>query len=304
MLFGCFTVILNIFTPIKNEIDGIAAFSTQPFMMPAIIILAIIIGEGFAWLHDNLKRERHPKIAFTVGIICLLPAAFALGKNFIPNNESKNYLAHDFNLLALESLPPNAYLISIGKDNMTFPLYYLRKVENIRPDIHLEIHYSTAEVNEEMLKDRVAKNNGNPVFIDLLPANYGSMKLTPYNFVYKYGDDVSLPPETIIHPVIRGIRSNTSYPDTRLKNLYYIKTGILEKDRTLRQKAFDQVINGRGDNSHYINIIGDYAYLMHDYEIAKKAYEKSNNGYGLQKTNDAINNPNHMEDENSQTGMS
>lgn len=300
LLFVCFTTLLNVFAPINKDINDALAFSTQPFMMPAILVLTIIISEGLAWLTTQWQSK---KVVLAFSILCLVPAGAALANNFTANNESNNYLAHDFNKLALESLPPNAYLLSDGKDNMTFPFYYLRKIEKLRPDIRLEIDYSTAVPDEALLKDRLAKNNGKAIFIDLLPPNYASMHLKPYNFVYQYGDDASLPPPSLKNPIVRGIRDEMDISDTRLKMLYYIKTGILEKDPALKQKAFDAVINAPGDNGYYINIIGDYAYTMHDYDTAKKAYQKSNNGYGLQKINDVLNNPDHVEDNPTQTGM-
>lgn len=300
MLFVCFTVILNIFTPIDADINNIVAFGVQPFTMPAMMIITIIMAHGFSWAEHNIIPK---KMALALCIFCLLPGGFALAKNFNDHNESKNYVAYDFNKLTLESLPPNAYLISTGKDNMTFPLYYLRKVENIRPDIHLEIYYSSAPIDENYLRNSLNKHNTKTVFIDLLPDNYANMKIKPYNFVYQYGDDASLPSQTLQQPLIRGLKAQMDYPDTRLKMLYYIKTGIMEKDPALKQKAFDQVIDAPGNNQSYINTIGDYAYAMHDYKTAEKAYKKSHNGYGLQKTNDAINNPDHMEDTPTQSGM-
>lgn len=304
LLFVCYTVILLIFTPIDGDTEGYVAFTTEPFMMPAVLVLAVIMAEGLAWLHQNVK---HKKAALALSILCLMPALAAVQRNFIPNNESKNYLAYDFNKLALASVPPNGYLISTGRDNMTFPLYYLRKIEGFRTDVNLEIYYSTAVVDETFLQGRVLKNDGKPVFIDLLPPNYAEMGLKPYNFVYRYGEDDSIPAENIEHPEARGIRKNMDFPNTRLKFLFFIKTGIMEKDPALRKSAFDQVINApdaAGDKSYYLNIIGDYAYYTGDFETARKAYEKSGNTYGLQQINDKVNNPDHTEDWNLQTGMS
>lgn len=300
-LFLCYTTLLLVFTPISGDTGDYIAFSTEPFMMPALLLLTVIMGHGFAWLHDNVS---HKKAALVLSVACLIPAGFALQKNFAPNNESRNYLAYDFNKLALDSLPPNAHLISIGRDNMTFPLYYLRKIENYRTDVDVEIYYSTSPVDEIFLQRSVAENDGEPVFIDLLPSGYATMNLKPYNFVYVYDDNGKLPPEHIRHPQVRGIRTYMDFPNIRLKMLYFIKTGILEKDPILKQAAFDEVINAPGNDEYYLNILGDYAYGIRDFETAKKAYEKSGNSYGLQKINDVFNNPDHVEDEYSQTGMS
>ena len=300
MLFLCYTTLLVIFTPIDSDINDYLAFSTQPFMMPAVFVMALIMSEGFAWLNDNISNK---KIAVVFSTACLIPAMITLGKNFSPNNESKNFLAYDFNKLALESMPQNGYLLSVGRDNMTFPLYYLREVENIRPDVQLEIYYSTAPVDEVSLQSRVSKNNGKPVFIDLLPPNYATMGLKPYNFVYEYGNDPSIPKATMKDPVVRGIRQDMDYPDTRLKMLYYIKTGIMETDPVKKATAFGGVFNTPGDNSYWLNIIGDYAYTIGNFDLAKKAYLQSNNQYGLQKTDNRVNNPDAWDDQNVQNGM-
>lgn len=313
LLFFCYTMVLLVFTPINGDTGDYVAFTTEPFMMPALIVLAVIMGEGLAWLHKNIT---HKKAALVMSIVCLLPAGLALAKNFPLNNESRNYLAYDFNKLALESVPPNGYLLSTGRDNMTFPLYYLRKIENVRPDVELEIYYSTSPVDEVVLLNRSAERDGQPVFIDLLPQNYATMDIKPYNFVYVFGAGNGpttasatvtkniLPPEHIIHPVVRGIRSVMDFPNTRLKMLYFIKTGIMEKDPALKKTAFDRVINTEGVTDFYLNIVGDYAYSIRDFETAKKAYEKSGNSYGLEKVTDTLNNPNHTEDMFFQTGMS
>jgi len=301
MLFLCYTVLLMVFTPIDADTSDFIAFSTQPFMMPAMMIVIIIVSEGFTWLCDNITNK---KLAIAFSTVCLIPATVALGRNFTNNNESKNFLAYDFNKLTLESVPQNGYLISIGRDNMTFPLYYLRKIENVRPDIQLEIYYSTAPVDEVFLQSRVAKNNGKPVFIDLLPGNYASMGLKPYNFVYEYGNDPSIPKPTMQDPKVRGIRQYMDFPDVRLKMLYYIKTGIMETDPVKKQAAFNEVFKAPGDNSYWYNIIGDYEYTIGDFEDAQKAYQLANNEYGVEKTNDRVNNPDHWDDENIQNGMS
>lgn len=302
LLLLCYTTVLLVFTPIDSDTGDYVAFSTEPFMMPALMMLSLLMAEGVAWLQEGIT---HKKASLLLGVACLLPAGFALQKNFLPNNESRNYLAYDFNRLALESLPPNAYMLSIGRDNMTFPLYYLRKIENIRPDIDLEIYYSTSPVDEVIMQTRMINHGERPIFIDLLPPNYSSIGLKPYNFVYVYGDDGSLPPPSILHPEVRGIRqSQMDYPNTRLKLLYYIKTGILEQDPIKKRASFDAVINASGNNDYYLNIVGDYAYSIGDFDTAKRAYEKSGNSYGMEKTDDAVKNPEHKEDMLFQTGMS
>ncbi len=300
MLFLCYTTILLIFTPIDADMNDYATFSTEPFMMPSIMVLGIIISQGFVWLHDSFTNK---ELATWFSIVCLVPGAVTLGKNFVPNNESRNFVAYDFNKLALESLPPGGYLISTGRDNMTFPLYYLREIEHVRPDVQVEIYYSTSPVSQDFLQNRVDKNGGKPVFIDLLPPNYINMGLHPYNFVYEYGGNPSIPAPTMQNPVVRGIRGDMDLPNTRLKLLYYIKASIMAKDPAVRKSNFEQVYNAKGDNSYYINIIGDYAYYTNDFDTAREAYEKSNNDYGLQKIEDALNNPGHVEDESLQTGM-
>jgi hypothetical protein len=150
----------------------------------------------------------------------------------------------------------------------------------------------------------VANNKGKPVFTDLLPQNYMTMDLKPYNFVYEFGSDPSIPPPTMEHPLVRGIRTSMDPPNSRLKFLYYIKAGIMEKDPALRKADFDQVLDAPSDNQYFLNIIGDFAYYTGDFETAKKAYEESGYEYGLQKIDDKVKNPDHVEDQNYQTGMS
>jgi hypothetical protein len=300
LLFVCCTTLLNVFTPIDSDINDLLAFNTQPFMMPAIIALTLLTGEGLAWFRDNITDKQ---LAMGFAIMCIVPGAFALGKNFPSNDESANFIAYDFNKLTLASVPQNGYLLSVGRDNMTFPLYYLREVENYRSDVHLEIYYSTSPVSQDFLQTRLVQNGGNPVYIDLLPPDYASIGLRPYNFIYEYGGNPATPAPSITNPQLRGVRDDMDFPNTRLEMLYYIKMGIAEKDPLKQAADFDHVINASGDNGYYINIIGDYSFLAGDYAMAQKAYTKAENGWGLQKTTDKINNPASAEDEDMQTGM-
>lgn len=227
-LFFFYTSVQLLFINVNSNLHPYTLFSNRPFYMSSIVILTVVCACGIAFILDIIEDKKlRQYVSYTALLLPFIPLAV----NYSANNESHNYLAHDFGRNLLESLPPNAFLITTGKDNVTFPLYYLRKIENIRPDIDLEVYYGRDCVDENLLENRLIEKQQEAVFIDLLPCKYSSLNLEPYNFVYAYGNTENLPVENPeIHNQVRGIKPHMDYMNNRIKGLYYLKLAIQNLD--------------------------------------------------------------------------
>ncbi len=235
-IFWLLTLLLLFYSVIQLKFIGYHSnmhpytlFSTRPFLLSAIFLVSIIGSTGIKPILESIKKKKKKKIALSV--VLFLPI-IPLVVNFSANNESNNYIAYDFNRHMLESLPQNAFFISTGRDNMTFPLYYLQKVENVRPDVETKIYYSRKTITKEYLTKKKVEKSVDSIFIDLLPHNYGEIDLIPYNFVYQFGDDPNLPFPSQIQYELRGIKKSNDYHRNKLTGLYYLKMSVLNPEQT------------------------------------------------------------------------
>lgn len=243
-----------IWTTVSENMHPFSAFTLRPFLIPIGLIIFIIGVLGLKLIHEEIRNK---KIKNALVYLFLGTVLIPLGLNFYANNESNNYLAYDFNRNLLESLPPNAYLISTGRDNMTFPLYYLKKIDHIRPDVDLEIYYGRNAVDESFLNSKKIEKNKDTIFLDILPPNYLKLHLAPYNFVFVYGQ---LEPKSAADNFkIRGIRKTMDYPNNRLKGIYYLK--LVLADPTDLQKMdyyFNKIATEIPENDQLNNFIKEY----------------------------------------------
>jgi hypothetical protein len=240
---------------IKANMDPYNIHNNRPFYTSAIFVMTLLVLPGLALVFENLKKIEYKKIFFILLIIIpILP----LIVNFWSNNESGNYLAYDFNKNALKSLPQNAFMLSIGKDNSTFPLYYLTKVEKYRPDVNVEIYYYAPSPAASFIEKKQAEKKQTSLFIDLLPSNYKAIGLTPYNFVFQYGADQSLPPADFSKFTLRGMREKMDYPNTKLKGIYYLKAALSGEDAEKVTYFLDKVIRECSQIQWQMNFVQDF----------------------------------------------
>jgi hypothetical protein len=241
-LFIFYTSVQLIFIAVSPKLHPFTLFSNRPFYISSIFVLTIISAAGLQFLFEQLHNKILSGIA--AAAIISLPL-MALVPNFGHNNESKNYIAHDFNKNLMASVPQDGYFISTGKDNLTFPLYYLKKIENFRPDVSLEIYYGRSCLQKNDLDERLATSGKKVLFIDLLPCGYKALDLKPYNFLYAYGDTTGLPPsEDINSYTIRGLRQDLDYPNGRLEGLYFLKLAYGQPQNPEKQfEIFDKIQN-------------------------------------------------------------
>ncbi|HLG25807.1 MAG TPA: DUF2723 domain-containing protein [Candidatus Gracilibacteria bacterium] len=266
--FFLVTLLLFFFSIIQLKFVGygwnmipFSEFSSRPFFIPAILLVTIIAACGM----DKILSSK--KLAQTVPLMLsglLFLPLIPLTVNFANNNESHNYIAYDFNRHVLESLPQNAYLLSIGRDNHTFPLYYLRKIENFRPDVELEIYYSKVNPDESILKKKSEAHPDREIFIDLLPHHYDEIDLSSWNFVYRFDDDNQdnnqrLAAEGEKEYAIRGIRTKMDYPNSKLKAYYYLKMALLNSENNELMEAFFLKVKKE------VGFIEQFELFMNDY---------------------------------------
>ncbi len=254
-LFIFYSIIQLTFITMAPNLHPLTVFGNRPFCISAIFALLIISSAGIALIINPLKNRI---LRLAASLILILMALFPLLYNFTSNNESKNYIAHDFSANLLNSLPENAYLLSTGKDNLTFPLYYLEKIEKLRPDTTVEIYYGRTCVTKDLLDQKLEKSGQAVMFIDLLPCGYNSLDLVPYNFVYAYGDMSALPPSDIGRYTLRGLREKMDYPNSRLKGLYYLKLAYAATGETAAFSYIDLVQKEIPENEQFKNFISDY----------------------------------------------
>ncbi len=98
---------------------------------------AIWAGYGAAALAALPKHFRYARpIRTAIAILCLALPAWMLASNMNDHDRSGRYITRDMAANLLGSLEPDAILFVNG-DNYTFPLWYAREVEGIRPDVRV-----------------------------------------------------------------------------------------------------------------------------------------------------------------------
>jgi tetratricopeptide (TPR) repeat protein len=108
------------------------------FMLPTVIVVAILAGVGLAhglrklkdlWAHRPIGKK-------ILEISCCLIPLFVLALHFDLSNQSKNYTGYEWATNILRTPDKGASLFLEG-DNNLFPVSYLRVAERSREDIHL-----------------------------------------------------------------------------------------------------------------------------------------------------------------------
>jgi hypothetical protein len=121
------------------------------FFTPAFLFFAIMAAVACSALLQRMNSEKGKKIAaYWLAFAWLMPFI----SNFNSHNRSQDFIARDFAINILNSIPQNGILITYG-DNDTFPLWYMQMVENYRTDV--------AVINEslsysEWYREQVLKN--------------------------------------------------------------------------------------------------------------------------------------------------
>lgn len=145
-------------------------FLDRPFFIVGQFLFILIAGVGVEALLKFCERIK--KISLSVKKI-ILPAfliipLLGLIFHYEQNDQSNNYIAYDIAKAQLEFPPQDSVVFFVQGDNTIFPVLYLNRVEELRPDLRI---YMFVYVNLYELfpgPERVFENNpGKRVFIDL-----------------------------------------------------------------------------------------------------------------------------------------
>jgi hypothetical protein len=121
------------------------------FFTPAFLFFAIMAAVACSTGLQRMNSAKGKKIAaYGLAFAWLVPFI----SNFSSHNRSQDFIARDFAMNILNSVPQNGILITYG-DNDTFPLWYMQMAENYRKDI--------AVINEslsysEWYREQILKN--------------------------------------------------------------------------------------------------------------------------------------------------
>lgn len=107
--------------------------------LPCLVIFAVISAYGAGSAAAHLRRLRGRLGVALAGVLAALVTVVGIGPlvdNYATHDRSHSTFAYDFASNLLGQLPPDAILLTSG-DNDTFPLWYLRVVEGLRPDVNV-----------------------------------------------------------------------------------------------------------------------------------------------------------------------
>jgi len=107
------------------------------YYLPVFLVFAVFMATGLReWLQQFLQafgEKRRPVLLFLVILILVLIPMNQFAQNRRDADRSHDYYARDYETALLSSLPPNTIFI-VNWDDI-FTLWYLQKVEGIRPDV-------------------------------------------------------------------------------------------------------------------------------------------------------------------------
>ena len=126
---------------------AIVVYLNQPPMQPrerdyayagSFYVFTIWIGLAVMWLADLLEKalKNRTVCGAVAGVVCVLVPIQMACENWDDHNRSGRYTARDLAYNYLQTLDPNAVLVTHG-DNDTFPLWYIQEVEGVRTDVRI-----------------------------------------------------------------------------------------------------------------------------------------------------------------------
>jgi hypothetical protein len=238
-LIGIVVFLLVIIGYLNTPADMI--FLNEEFFTPLYLLSTVFIGLGIFHLIRsclvNLSSEEIstlPVRVLTVSIILSLPMTVC-ALHFVENDQHENYIAYDYGVNTLRSLPERGILYTWG-DSGAFPLWYLQGVERLREDLsivhtphllfpwyldtfpelfeHSMIRSSrlNAKTPERVLKMAISEQlDKRPVYIDFS---------TRYTIEF---DDFTLHQQGICYRVQRGANVISVLPDLAVWDYYSLR---------------------------------------------------------------------------------
>lgn len=255
-------------------------FLVEEFHTPAYLVIAAWIGlgamavaRGALWLARPYRLIQHVMALVLVIHFLLLPATQALGV-FATVDRSRNYVAHDYASNILNSLKPNAMLLTWG-DSGAFPLWYLQIVERLRPDVtlvhvpHLGMKWYIDELPPDFFAagDPVARHAEN---IERVAAEIIERQQSkrPIYLDYSCAHSLLLPYQLLPHGITYKVKQPGDQLDEDVWSRYRFR-GILDNTRIARDPDIDRVFIMYGAAQVEL---GNFYLALNDTEKAAQAF--------------------------------
>ncbi|GAA4372462.1 glycosyltransferase family 117 protein [Hymenobacter koreensis] len=119
---------------------------------------AIWLGLGVVAVAEGLRRvvQQERLRAVAASLLCLGVPFLMAQQNWDDHDRSGRYAALDWAKNMLNSVAPNAILITYA-DNDTFPLWYAQQVEGVRPDVRVAV---VSYLNTDWYLDQMQQRHG------------------------------------------------------------------------------------------------------------------------------------------------
>lgn len=220
-------------------------FLTEEFFTPLYMLTAVLVGMGllhlllivvrFAHLPERYGVREYGMVAL---LFLLLPLALCV-VNYYENDQHDNYIAYDYAVNSLRSLPKNAVMFTWG-DSGAFPLWYLQGVERMREDVdlphtpHLVFGWYLDSMprlfGDSSLRRHDIQTIGPEAALRIAMGDLVRLRPTYIDFSTRYSVEFSdyIPIQHGIIYRIRNRREPTGLPDISIWDMYNNR-GILEK---------------------------------------------------------------------------
>jgi MFS family permease len=134
-------------------------------------VFGIWIGLGVYSLYAILHKKINEKFSVITAILIGFSAPLVLiFQNYNDHNRSNRYVARDIAKDCLDSCSKNAILFT-SADNDTYPIWYAKEVENIRPDVKVVLlPYLGAEWYIDQM--RTKSGNAQPLPVSIPPEKF------------------------------------------------------------------------------------------------------------------------------------
>jgi len=136
-LLSYWAVIAGYFNPQQESIFLTEAFYTPLYLLSAVVIAAGLYMIAATGVAASEEPERYGRLHYLLLVFFfMIIVCFQSATNFKANDQSRNYVAHDYAANILRPLPEEAVLFTWG-DSGAFPIWYMQGVERMRPDADL-----------------------------------------------------------------------------------------------------------------------------------------------------------------------
>ncbi len=190
LFFLCFIFFFTLIYAIKYSIPDL-----DPFFLGCFLVNAILVGNGFFFVFQNLQKVKlHKIVSAGMMVLLILFPLVLLKKNYFEQDQSQSYFAYDLNSNILRSAQKDGLILTQLWGHYS-PWLYLRYVEQKRPDLvvlsrdlcfyswysdyvkrnYLKIYRNSEELIESYKRDVSRYEKGEPEDRDVIRKKYYSL---------------------------------------------------------------------------------------------------------------------------------